>query len=60
MTATECGAWALWHPEEGFGEYLNARLRMDDAVADRNVRVVASDDDRWKVVPVRVYRVDHT
>jgi hypothetical protein len=60
MTPTECGGWALWHPEQGFGQYLNVSNHMDDAVTERKLRVGLYDDDRWKVVPVRVVRVDYT
>jgi hypothetical protein len=33
---------------------------MDDAVTERKLRVGLYDDERWKVVPVRIVRVDHT
>lgn len=60
MTEMERGAWALWHPEKGFGHYIHVQTQMDDAVNDRKVQIDLDSDERWKVVPVRVFRVDHT
>lgn len=60
MVEMEKGAWAIWHPEKGFGHYVNVNTEIDDACTDRNARGVLEGDDRWKVVPVRVVRVDHT
>lgn len=59
-TATECGGWALWHPIKGWGHYLSVDTYMEDAVENRKCRVELDGDDRWKVVPVKVLRVDHT
>lgn len=60
MRETERGAWAIWHPTKGFGHYINVNTEIDDAKADLDARCILEDDDLWKIVPVRVYRVDHT
>lgn len=60
MTEAEIGAWAVWHPTEGFGSTVYVSKNMDLAVIDRNDKRALDGDDRWKVVPVRVVRVDHT
>lgn len=60
MTETDIGAWAVWHPTEGFGPVLYVNRDMDAAVFDRNEKRDLHGDERWKLVPVRVVRVDHT
>jgi len=59
MTEMETGAWALWHPDEGFGDRVEVYSEMDIACECRDIRTEA-EGDGWKVVPVRVVRVDHT
>ena len=56
----DCGAWALWHPQHGFGQYVHVQSHMEDAVADRKAQIELEADELWRVVPVRVSRVDHT
>lgn len=60
MTEMERGAWALWHPTEGFGRLVYVSADMDHACVDRDVKRIETGDDAWKVVPVRIARVDHT
>ena len=51
-------AWAVWHPDKGFGRLLYVNADMDHACTDRDAKEIEDGDKRWKVVPVRVVRVD--
>lgn len=57
---TNVGAWALWHPERGFGDDVTVHAEMDVACEERNLRRTEADGRDWRVVPVRVVRVDNT
>ncbi len=56
----ERSVWAIWHPVKGFGHYVNVNTEIDDAKVDCGARRIEDGDDQWKIVPVRIARVDHT
>jgi hypothetical protein len=50
--------WVLWHPEKGFGHYVEFSSFMDDAVNDCQARCELEGDRGWKVRQAKVVLED--